>query len=352
MSAATKAEALASFSLSPTATFADVWVRYFYHGGTAKRDGVLEHLGRRFNAKELAGAEVLEFLATHVDLERHEARVYSNALEGWAPMQADTIFSLSAEAGEVHRVDVQLFARTQSSEAQDDGPELEGKGVRAGRAAEPEGYFLCGAVGIKTRENLGTLFRSAYQLGAAGLFVIGDRLDQPSGRRGNGPPPSPPQPASDDGVDSDSDSDSEGGGDSNSEGGGDDEGVGEAPVCQREVKSILCQPTDTIRAWKRMPVTYYDGWNSFAAATPFGALLVAVEMGGEPLEHFEHPERAVYLLGSEDNGLPDSVVRACHRHVALPAVRAESYNVAAAGSILMYDRHAKELRRERKRTQL
>lgn len=100
-----------------------------------------------------------------------------------------------------------------------------------------------------------------------------------------------------------------------------------------------------------MPVTYYDGWNAFAAATPYGALLVAVEMGGEPLETFEHPERAIYLLGSEDNGLPDSVVRACHRHVALPAVRTESYNVAAAGSILMYDRHAKQLRRERRRHQ-
>ena len=76
----------------------------------------------------------------------------------------------------------------------------------------------------------------------------------------------------------------------------------------------------------------------------YGALLVAVEMGGEPLHSFEHPERAVYLLGSEDNGLPDAVVRACHRHVTLPAVRTESFNVAAAGSILMYDRQAKAMR--------
>lgn len=29
---------------------------------------------------------------------------------------------------------------------------------------------------------------------------------------------------------------------------------------------------------------------------------VAVEMGGTSLEDFEHPDRAIYLLGSEDAG--------------------------------------------------
>eukprot|EP00966_Prymnesium_polylepis_P085538 1980378-Prymnesium_polylepis.1 len=65
-------------------------------------------------------------------------------------------------------------------------------------------------------------------------------------------------------------------------------------------------------------------------------------MGGTPLDEFEHPDRAVYLLGAEDTGLPKSVVHACHQHVALPAERYESYNVAMAGSIVMYDRIAKE----------
>ena len=96
-----------------------------------------------------------------------------------------------------------------------------------------------------------------------------------------------------------------------------------------------------------MPFVQHDDWNAFAAAAPRGALWVAIEMGGEPLETFEHPERAVYVLGSEDSGLPESVVRACHRHVALPASRSASYNVAVAGSIVMYDRLAKEAGRER-----
>ena len=35
---------------------------------------------------------------------------------------------------------------------------------------------------------------------------------------------------------------------------------------------------------------------------------MAVEMGGTPLKDFVHPDRAIYLLGSEDNGLPKSVL--------------------------------------------
>ena len=36
---------------------------------------------------------------------------------------------------------------------------------------------------------------------------------------------------------------------------------------------------------------------------------VVVEMGGEPLETFKHPDQAIYILGSEDTGLPDSIVQ-------------------------------------------
>ena len=75
---------------------------------------------------------------------------------------------------------------------------------------------------------------------------------------------------------------------------------------------------------------------------PRGSQLVAIEMGGEPLETFVHPERAIYILGSEDTGLADSIVQAAHHHVALPSVRYESYNVAMAGSIVLYDRLAKQ----------
>ena len=80
------------------------------------------------------------------------------------------------------------------------------------------------------------------------------------------------------------------------------------------------------------------GSASFAAAAPYSTVWVAVEMGGTPLAEFVHPERAVYILGAEDAGLPKSVVSACQYCISLDGVRASSYNVAVAGSIVMYDR--------------
>ena len=65
-------------------------------------------------------------------------------------------------------------------------------------------------------------------------------------------------------------------------------------------------------------------------------------MGGEPLRTFEHPERCVYLLGAEDAGLPEPILRACRHRVSLEGVRAESYNVAVAGTLVMYDRLTKK----------
>mmetsp|Transcript_95193 Transcript_95193/g.153520 ORF Transcript_95193/g.153520 Transcript_95193/m.153520 type:complete len:119 (+) Transcript_95193:42-398(+) len=77
---------------------------------------------------------------------------------------------------------------------------------------------------------------------------------------------------------------------------------------------------------------------------PKGAAWVVIEMGGEPLETFKHPERAIYILGSEDTGLPQSIIQAAAYHVSLPSIRYESYNVAMAGSIVLYDRIAKHNR--------
>ena len=63
---------------------------------------------------------------------------------------------------------------------------------------------------------------------------------------------------------------------------------------------------------------------------------------------FEHPHNAVYILGSEDAGLPPSILSACHEVVSIPSERYSSYNVASAGSIVLYDRLAKKERRKEK----
>ena len=61
-------------------------------------------------------------------------------------------------------------------------------------------------------------------------------------------------------------------------------------------------------------------------------------MGGRPLAGFEHPERAVYLLGSEAMGLPEHVLQHCQAVIGLESIRYPSYNLAVAGSIVLYHR--------------
>lgn len=138
------------------------------------------------------------------------------------------------------------------------------------------GFFEIGIFHGKTVHNTGTLWRSAYQLGASGIFTVGQRY-----RR---------------------------------------------------------QASDTYKAERHIPCRQYADFDALFAALPHGAPIVAVEMGGQPLAGFKHPERAVYLLGAEDHGIPPAVLARCHHVVSLPAVRVASFNVAVAGSLVMFDR--------------
>ena len=145
------------------------------------------------------------------------------------------------------------------------------------------GYFGIGIVKPKHEANVGTLWRSAWQLGASFIFTVATRFKY--------------------------------------------------------------EASDTTQAYKQLPLHKHEDWGGFAESSPHGAVWVAVEMGGTPLQDFEHPPRAVYVLGSEDNGLNRPVVEACQCHVALPkwVGRSSSYNVAMAGTLVMYDRMIKQL---------
>ena len=151
-------------------------------------------------------------------------------------------------------------------------------------AAEEAGYFGIGIVRGKTAGNAGVLWRSAAQLGAAFTFTVGARFEKEDDK------------------------------------------------------------TDAIAAWRRVPQFAYDDVAQLVTATPRGAALVGIEMGGQALETFAHPERCVYVLGAEDEGLPKSVRRACRHVVSLPAIRSASYNVAVAGALVLYDRFMKRSR--------
>ena len=138
------------------------------------------------------------------------------------------------------------------------------------------GYFEIGIFHPKCSQNVGTLWRSAIQLGAAGIFTIGERYHR--------------------------------------------------------------QPTDTAHASQHVPLRHYPTFEEMLAHRPYGAFLIGIEMGGTPLIDYVHPAQAIYLLGAEDHGLPVNVLERCNHVVSLHAVGQLSYNVAVAGSIVLYHR--------------
>jgi tRNA G18 (ribose-2'-O)-methylase SpoU len=138
------------------------------------------------------------------------------------------------------------------------------------------GYFAIGIYGGKNSINTGTLWRSANIMGAAFIFTIGQRYKK--------------------------------------------------------------QASDTMSTPKHVPLYQYPDFESFYGNMPSDCLLVGVELDGNAVDirSFKHPERAMYLLGAEDNGLPKAVMVRCHRLVQLPGEN--SMNVSVAGSIVLYDR--------------
>lgn len=141
---------------------------------------------------------------------------------------------------------------------------------------DKRGWFEIGIFYPKTEENIGTLWRSAWQLGAAGIYIIG------------------PKPRK--------------------------------------------QSTDMLHVDHRIPLRHYETLKEFLSARPVGAQLVGIEMGGEPLRSFRHPDRAIYLLGSEVNGLSPAAMAACNKIIEIESVNYPSYNVAVSGSLVMYHR--------------
>lgn len=142
-------------------------------------------------------------------------------------------------------------------------------------------YFEIGIHAPIHNENIGSLWRSAYQLGAAGIFVIG--------------------------------------------------------------KWRRSQSSDTANTRLEIPFRNYTTWDDFLKHRPIGAKLIGIEMGGTPLAFFHHPEQAIYILGSEANGLPQYIQDQCDQVIQIESIRDASYNVAVSGSIVLYHRYLSQL---------
>lgn len=98
------------------------------------------------------------------------------------------------------------------------------------------------------------------------------------------------------------------------------------------------QASDVFKSTKHTPLFEYRTWEDFKANAPRDCRLIAIEMTptARDLASFCHPERGLYVVGAEDNGLPERVISQCHDVVRLRGER--SLNVATAGSIVLYHR--------------
>ena len=144
------------------------------------------------------------------------------------------------------------------------------------------GYFGIGIYNIKSEVNIGTLWRSAFQFGASFIFTVGRRYSK--------------------------------------------------------------QSSDTPNAIKHVPLLHYIDISDLLEHLPIDCPLIGIETTGQDIQNLCHPERATYLLGAEDHGIPNNVLAQCHRVIGIPFSRIGSLNVAVAGSIVMYDRLVKQSR--------
>lgn len=152
---------------------------------------------------------------------------------------------------------------------------------RKNTAKSNRGFFAVGVYNPKTEANIGSLYRTAFLYDAAYVFTIGRRYVE--------------------------------------------------------------QASDTPKTARQIPLFHFDSIEDALKYLPRDTKLVGVELDDRSvsLPTYKHPERAAYLMGAEDSGIPAEVLGRCHDVLQLPSTRAESMNVSVAGSIVIYDRFIK-----------
>jgi tRNA G18 (ribose-2'-O)-methylase SpoU len=141
------------------------------------------------------------------------------------------------------------------------------------------GYFAIGIYRGKTEHNIGTLWRSAYILGASYIFTI--------------------------------------------------------------EKKYKKQTSDVLKTWSRIPLFHYPTFDDLMDNIPHDCRVIGVEIDDRAtfLHEFDHPIRAIYILGAEDFGLPQEVRDRCHHLIKIQGN--SSLNVGVTGGIILHDRISK-----------
>lgn len=143
------------------------------------------------------------------------------------------------------------------------------------------GKGFCG-IGIfmpKTKENIGTLVRSAKMFGADFVFMIGERY-----------------------------------------------------VSQ----------CSAVKLDNKMPIFYFKDFQTFCECMPPVEKYTVIELteNAKMLSEYNHHRKGIYILGSEDSGVSKEILES-DRCEFVQIEGNSSLNVAVAGSIVLYDRFTK-----------
>ena len=143
------------------------------------------------------------------------------------------------------------------------------------------GKGFCG-IGVfmpKTKENIGTLIRSAKMFSADFVFMIGERY--------------------------------------------------------------VTQCT-AVKLDEKIPVFFFKDFNSFCNSMPPVEKYTVIELteNSKPLSKYNHPRKGIYILGSEDNGISKEILES-ERCEFVEIEGNASLNLAVSGSIVLYDRYIK-----------
>lgn len=108
-------------------------------------------------------------------------------------------------------------------------------------------------------------------------------------------------------------------------------------------RRMMKQASDTTKSHRHIATYNYKDLIDLKEHLPFGCQLIGIEMDerAKSLDQFIHPEQGCYILGADDNGLPDKVREACVKIVQVPMAAPLCLNVATAGAMVMYDRFVK-----------
>lgn len=230
-----------------------------------------------------------DVLAKNINLNVYIPHVYDGVAECFIPLTAISSATLQSEQpaspSALSRIDIKLLSKSGNPACAGDAQSLVSRLTCDSSDTDlTSTWFGIGILRGKTAANHGTLWRSALQFGASMTFTIGRRYE----RRVEG-------------------------------------------------------SADVYKTLRQIPCLPYPDVTAFMASCPVDAQIVVIEFGGIDLTDFEHPKRAVYVLGSEDCGVPPALVARAQWHISVPTAdgRPSSVNVAAAGAIVIYDRYVK-----------